>query len=162
MQDVLIVVDMQNDFCTGGALPAEDTDSLILPGQPAHPGIRRGRAAGDPEPRLAPGEVTTCSSQRTGRPLAHCTAWPGQTGAGFHPGLELPDTYLLVSKARRARCRGLLRFREHRLAPSAEQARYPKCRDLRSHHRILRTTRHSSRRLNSVSTRKFTWRRSAR
>ena len=29
MQDALVVVDVQNDFCEGGALAAHDTESLI-------------------------------------------------------------------------------------------------------------------------------------
>ena len=100
MQDVLIVVDMQNDFCTGGALPAEDTDSLILP---VNRLIREYAADGrlvilsrDWHPE------NHCSFREQGGPWpTHCVA--GTEGAEFHPGLELPDTYLLVSKAKRAR-----------------------------------------------------------
>ena len=82
MQDVLIVVDMQNDFCTGGALPAEDTDSLILP---VNRLIREYAADGrlvilsrDWHPE------NHCSFREQGGPWpTHCVA--GTEGAEFHP-----------------------------------------------------------------------------
>jgi nicotinamidase/pyrazinamidase len=96
MQDALIVVDVQVDFCKGGALAAYDTDSVIgeinslisdYPSQNKLVIFTR-----DWHP------VKHCSFQAQGGPWPlHCVA--GSPGAAFHPRLSLPPCHLVVSKA---------------------------------------------------------------
>ena len=96
MQDVLVVVDVQNDFCEGGALAAHDTESLIEE-------INALVSKYAKENKLV---IFT----RDWHPADHCSfkgqggQWPahcvvGTRGAEFHPGLKLPPCYLVVSKA---------------------------------------------------------------
>ena len=96
MQDALLVVDVQVDFCAGGALAAHDTETLI---DTVNALIRDY----EKENRLVifsrdwhPGNH--CSFQPNGgRWPMHCVA--GTPGAGFHPRLYLLACHLLVSKA---------------------------------------------------------------
>ena len=96
MRDALIVVDMQRDFCTGGALAAHDTDSLIAP-------VNALIADYDRADRLVifsrdwhPADH--CSFTQQGGPWpVHCVA--GTEGAEFHSGLLIPRCHLVVSKA---------------------------------------------------------------
>ena len=91
--DALIVVDVQRDFCPGGALPVPDGDQVI-------PAVNRALALG---PWLT---VAT----RDWHPVDHCSfkaqggIWPvhcvaGTPGAEFHPALETKGIQHLVSKA---------------------------------------------------------------
>ncbi|HSB67855.1 MAG TPA: nicotinamidase [Candidatus Methylomirabilis sp.] len=91
--DALIVVDVQQDFCPGGALPVPDGDRVI-------PAINRG---------LALGPWFTVAT-RDWHPADHCSfktqggIWPvhcvaGTPGAEFHPALEAKKIQHLVSKA---------------------------------------------------------------
>ena len=96
MQDALLVVDMQVDFCEGGALVAHDTESMI----DAVNALVADYAA---QARLV---IFT----RDWHPTDHCSfrdqggPWPPHCvketrGAQLHPGLEIPPCQLLVSKA---------------------------------------------------------------
>lgn len=94
--DALLVVDMQNDFCEGGAL-AVTGGSALVPAINAE--IATARAAGalivasrDWHP------VDHASFQHRGGPWPeHCVQ--DTSGAAFHPELELPDDAVRVSKA---------------------------------------------------------------
>lgn len=99
MQDALVVVDVQEDFCTGGALAAHDTDSLIV--------VINDLIAG----YSAAGRLVIFT--RDWHPADHCSfrdqggQWPPHCiqetpGARFHPGLIIPGCHLLVSKATEA------------------------------------------------------------
>lgn len=96
MQDALLVVDMQVDFCQGGALEAYDTESII-------DAVNSLVAAYNEQKRLV---IFT----RDWHPENHCSfsdhggQWPAHCvrntkGAEFHPGLLIPHCHLLVSKA---------------------------------------------------------------
>ncbi|HSH56985.1 MAG TPA: nicotinamidase [Halomonas sp.] len=94
--DALLVIDMQNDFCEGGAL-AVAGGSALVPAINAE--IAAARTAGalivasrDWHP------VDHVSFQHRGGPWPeHCVQ--DTPGAAFHPELELPDDAICVSKA---------------------------------------------------------------
>ncbi|MDZ7829903.1 MAG: nicotinamidase [Halofilum sp. (in: g-proteobacteria)] len=94
-QDALIVVDVQNDFCGGGALEVPDGDAVV---PVLNEWIRDASAAGIP-----------VVASRDWHPENHCSfeaqggTWPPHCirdtdGAAFHPDLELPKDALIVSK----------------------------------------------------------------
>ncbi|SDL36793.1 nicotinamidase/pyrazinamidase [Franzmannia pantelleriensis] len=94
--DALLVVDMQNDFCEGGALAVAGGRSLL-------PGINAEIAAAD-----AAGAMVVAS--RDWHPVDHASfshrggTWPPHCvqdthGAAFHPDLALPGEAIRVSKA---------------------------------------------------------------
>ena len=106
-QDVLLVIDLQNDFCNGGALAVADGDAVIEPihgiarrfehivlTQDWHPAHHSSFAAQHPgkQPfesiRLSYGEQTLWP--------AHCVQ--GSRGAEFHPALRLPQAELILRK----------------------------------------------------------------
>jgi nicotinamidase/pyrazinamidase len=93
--DVVLVIDVQNDFCPGGALPVENGDAVV-------PALNRWIAAA--VARDVPVYVS-----RDWHPLEHPSfaenggPWPPHClqdthGAGFHPGLSVPDSAIIVSK----------------------------------------------------------------
>ena len=96
MQEALLVVDMQVDFCAGGALAAHDTESMI------------GTVNSLIQKYASDGRLVIFT--RDWHPENHCSflehggQWPAHCvkdtpGARFHPELEIPDCHLLVSKA---------------------------------------------------------------
>lgn len=93
--DALIVVDVQNDFCPGGALPVPEGDRVV-------PLINRCIAA-------AREAAVPVVASRDWHPLGHPSfqeqggPWPPHCvqdtpGAAFHADLELPDDVIKVSK----------------------------------------------------------------
>lgn len=89
----LLVVDVQNDFCPGGALPVPDGDRVI-------PVLNRlaGRLAGAPVYASRDWHPPdTRHFQAFGGPWpVHCVA--GTHGAELHPDLRLPAGAVVVSK----------------------------------------------------------------
>ena len=96
MQDALLVVDLQVDFCQGGALAAYDTESVIEE-------VNKLIDKYSVEDRLV---IFT----RDRHPENHCSfrdfggQWPAHCvkdtrGAQLHPALVIPNCHLLVSKA---------------------------------------------------------------
>lgn len=95
--DALIVVDVQNDFCPGGALAVPEGDTIV----PVLNGwIEAAEAMGIP-----------VVASRDWHPEDHCSftdqggPWPRHcvrdtTGAAFHPDLALPPDTIVVSKGR--------------------------------------------------------------
>jgi nicotinamidase/pyrazinamidase len=92
----LIVVDVQNDFCPGGALAVKEGDKVIPPLN----------ALVD---AFTASNLPVCFT-RDWHPPDHCSfkenggPWPSHcvrntTGAEFHPDLRVPDNALVVSKA---------------------------------------------------------------
>ncbi|WP_111413994.1 nicotinamidase [Billgrantia lactosivorans] len=92
----LLVVDMQNDFCEGGALPVRGGSALV-------PGINA-----EIEAAQRAGAMVVAS--RDWHPVDHVSfahrggQWPvhcvqDTPGAAFHPQLALPDDAIRVSKA---------------------------------------------------------------
>ncbi len=91
----LLVVDVQNDFCPGGALAVTDGDRVVAP-------LNRAAAifAAAHLPVLASRDWHPARSahfQPFGGPWpAHCVQ--DTPGAELHPRLHLPDTGILLSK----------------------------------------------------------------
>lgn len=93
--DALIVVDVQNDFCPGGALPIKDGDAVI-------PVLNHWM-----ENAVSVGVLVYAS--RDWHPKGHNSfseqggLWPphciqDSEGAQFHPELDLPDSVIKVTK----------------------------------------------------------------
>ena len=76
----LIVVDVQNDFCPGGALGAAGGDRLA----PGDRRARRGRGDGRRDPRRHPAEHFSFAEQGGPWP-PHCVQ--GTPGAELHPSV---------------------------------------------------------------------------
>lgn len=92
---VLIIVDVQNDFCPGGALPVARGDEVVAPlNQLIEAVIKTGQPivySRDWHP------VTTCHfKQYGGLWPAHCVQYT--EGAKFHPALKVPQDAIIVSK----------------------------------------------------------------
>ncbi len=95
----LLVVDVQNDFCPGGALPVIEGDQVV-PRLNVY--IRLFQSLG--RPILASRDW---HPQQTIHFVTQGGPWPphclqGTPGAAFHPGLELPESAIVVSKGMRA------------------------------------------------------------
>ena len=93
--DALIIVDLQRDFCPGGALPVADGDKVV---QLVNELIKEAVATG----------VRVVAS-RDWHPPGHASfhdaggSWPphcvqGSEGAQFHPDLRLPQNTIIISK----------------------------------------------------------------
>lgn len=94
--DALILVDIQNDFLPGGALPVPDGDRVV----PVVNGYLE-RFKQQALPIFATRDwhpENHCSFEpQGGRWPPHCVA--GSDGARFASGLELPDNLVVISKA---------------------------------------------------------------
>jgi nicotinamidase/pyrazinamidase len=95
-RDCLLVVDVQNDFCAGGALAVDGGEEVV-------PVLNRlvGLAldAGSPVVASRDWHPADHSSfvERGGKWPSHCVQ--GTPGADFHPDLDLPKRTVVVSKA---------------------------------------------------------------
>ena len=106
-QDVLIVVDIQNDFCPGGALAVPEGDRVIDVIQRVAPLFQHVILTQDWHPE---GHTSFASSYATREPFEQVelsyglqTLWPdhciqGSKGAEFHPALHLPQAELILRK----------------------------------------------------------------
>jgi nicotinamidase/pyrazinamidase len=106
-RDALIVVDVQNDFCPGGALAVADGDAVIpvimriapafehiLLTQDWHP---RGHCSfASSYPGKKTGDVALVGGQEQRLWPDHCVQ--GTRGADFHPGLRLERAELILRK----------------------------------------------------------------
>lgn len=95
MADALIVVDIQNDFCSGGSLAVPDGDA-VAPVMNRY--MEQAEAAGIPIfiSRDWHPTVTTHFSAYGGEWPPHCVQ--GTHGAKLHPDLAVPATAQLASK----------------------------------------------------------------
>ena len=110
-RDVLLVIDVQNDFCPGGALAVPDGNAII-------PAVNRLAASyahviltQDWHP---PGHASFASSHPGKRPFDAIDVsygaqilWPdhcvqGTPGAAFHPKLDVPHAELVLRKGFRS------------------------------------------------------------
>src|SRR5438309_3062465 len=121
-RDVLLIVDVQNDFCPGGALAVPDGDAIV----PAVNRLARSFAhvilTQDWHPS---GHASFASSHPGKRPfdaieISYGTQilWPdhcvqGTTGAGFHPKLDVPHAELVLRKGFRSAVDSYSAFREN-------------------------------------------------
>jgi len=106
-QDVLVVVDVQNDFCPGGTLAVPHGDRVIEPIHRAAPKFRHIVLTQDWHPK---GHLSF-AARHPGRKLLESIEtphgpqilWPehcvqGTSGADFHPLLHLPQAELILRK----------------------------------------------------------------
>ncbi len=107
VDDVLLVVDVQNDFCPGGALAVADGDAVVpvinrlgekfthvIQTQDWHPQGHRSFASAHPGRQ---------AFETIEAPYGAQTLWPdhcvqGTEGAEFHPALDLPGAELIIRK----------------------------------------------------------------
>jgi len=95
-KDVLIIVDVQRDFCPGGALPVPEGDQVV---PVLNKYIKIFRRAGAEIYATRDWHPPNHSSFK-----AHGGIWPphcirGSEGAQFHPALKLPEEVKIISKA---------------------------------------------------------------
>lgn len=105
--DVLIVIDVQNDFCPGGALAVAGGDEVIEVIQRVASNFAHVILTQDWHPR---GHSSFASSHPGKQPFEHVqlsyglqTLWPDHCvqqsrGAEFHPALDLPQAELILRK----------------------------------------------------------------
>ena len=93
--DALLIVDVQNDFCPGGALAVPEGDRVV---PVLNDYIRAFRSRGLPvyASRDWHPEATRHFEAGGGPWPPHCVA--GTEGAAFHAGLDLPEDATVVSK----------------------------------------------------------------
>jgi nicotinamidase/pyrazinamidase len=91
----LLIVDVQNDFCPGGALGVPDGDRVV---EPLNRAAQRFAEAGLPvfASRDWHPAVTGHFREYGGTWPPHCVQ--GTSGADFHPGLRLPAGTMVISK----------------------------------------------------------------
>ena len=106
-QDVLIVVDVQNDFCAGGALAVPDGDAVI---DVIHRVAPRFAHIVLTQDWHSPDHASFAVAHPGRRPFEQIelsygmqTLWPvhcvqGSKGAEFHPALHLPQAELILRK----------------------------------------------------------------
>jgi nicotinamidase/pyrazinamidase len=105
--DVLIVTDVQNDFCPGGALAVADGDAIIVIIHRIAPRFERIVLIQDWHP---PDHTSFATAHPGKKPFEQIelgygmqTLWPphciqGSYGAEFHPALRLPQAELILRK----------------------------------------------------------------
>jgi nicotinamidase/pyrazinamidase len=121
-REVLVVVDVQRDFCPGGALAVPEGDAVVplvnrLAGEFAHVVLTQ-----DWHPA---GHSSFASAHPGKKPFETIAAaygpqtlWPdhcvhGTAGAEFHPGLAVPHAELILRKGYRAAIDSYSAFREN-------------------------------------------------
>ena len=121
-RDVLVVVDVQNDFCPGGALAVPGGDEIVPAVNRLAAGFAHVILTQDWHPR---GHASFASSHPGRRPFetielpyGQQILWPdhcvqGTQGAGFHPGLDVPHAELVVRKGFRSAIDSYSAFREN-------------------------------------------------
>ena len=105
--DALIVIDVQNDFCPGGALAVAEGDRIIAPvnalmddfativlTQDWHPASHASFAAN--HPGAAPFSLTDMPYGKQVLWPTHCVI--GTKGAAFHPALRTDPAHLVIRK----------------------------------------------------------------
>jgi nicotinamidase/pyrazinamidase len=110
--DVLLVIDVQNDFCPGGALAVADGDAVINVIHRVAPRFEHIVLTQDWHPA---GHSSFASAYPGKKPFEQVelsygaqTLWPdhcvqGSKGAEFHPALRLPRAELILRKGFRLR-----------------------------------------------------------
>ncbi|HZR22213.1 MAG TPA: isochorismatase family protein [Vicinamibacterales bacterium] len=93
--EALLVVDVQRDFCAGGALEAPNADA-ILPALNRHIAEARAKGATIYASRDWHPRQTTHFKEFGGEWPPHCVE--NTDGAQFHPDLQLPAETIVISK----------------------------------------------------------------
>ncbi len=94
-RSVLLIVDVQRDFCPGGALPVEAGDEIV-PALNRYIAIFRDLNLPIVASRDWHPPDSSHFKEHGGKWPAHCVK--DTPGAGFHPDLKLPRSALVVSK----------------------------------------------------------------
>lgn len=107
MKSVLLVVDVQNDFCAGGPLAVPDADAIV----PVVNGLMRDFQQVILTQDWHPSGHVSFASSHPGHqalelislPYGEQMLWPdhcieGTPGAAFHPGLEIPTGATVIRK----------------------------------------------------------------
>ena len=106
-RDLLLVVDVQNDFCPGGALPVPEGDSVIPVIHRIAERFEHVLLTQDWHP---PGHISFASAHPGAQPYSNFAApygpqalWPDHCvqntpGAAFHPDLSIPHVELILRK----------------------------------------------------------------
>src|SRR5579871_1878337 len=120
--DVLLVVDVQNDFCPGGALAVPGGDEVIPVLHKIAPKFEHIVLTQDWH---SPRHFSFASAHPGKQPFEHVrlsygdqTLWPdhcvqGTRGAEFHPGLRVPQAELVLRKGFRRDIDSYSAFREN-------------------------------------------------
>ena len=138
-QDVLIVIDVQNDFCPGGELAVPGGDSVIplihtiapkfehiILTQDWHPEGHSSFASAHPGKQ--PFEQTELSDGTQTLWPEHCVQ--GSKGAEFHPALQLPRAEMILRKGFRPQIDSYSAFFENDRVTPTGLAGYLEERDL--------------------------------
>jgi nicotinamidase/pyrazinamidase len=138
--DVLIVIDVQNDFCPGGALEVNDGDAVIPVIHRVAPLFQHIIVTQDWH---TPGHQSFASAHSGKQPYEQVrvsygnqTLWPdhcvqGSRGADFHPALYLPRTELVLRKGFRPEVDSYSAFFENDHATATGLAGYLRERNLK-------------------------------
>jgi nicotinamidase/pyrazinamidase len=109
--DALLVIDLQNDFCPGGALAVEGGDEIVPPINSLAQKFPHVLLTQDWHP---PAHISFASThhgeqpyQTIAAPYGSQTLWPDHCiqdslGAAFHPALDIPHAELILRKGFRA------------------------------------------------------------
>ena len=121
-QEVLLVVDVQNDFCPGGALAVPKGDEIVpvvnrlarrfvhvVMTQDWHPPGHRSFAGA--HPGMSPFDAIEVEYGAQTLWPDHCVQ--GTLGAEFHPGLDIPQIELIIRKGYRPSIDSYSAFREN-------------------------------------------------
>src|SRR3569623_4452 len=105
--DLLLVIDVQNDFCAGGALAVPDGDAVVpvinrLAERFAHVALTQDWHPGG-HSSFATSHRGKAPFETVAMPYGTQTLWPdhciqGTPGAAFHPQLDLPRAELVIRK----------------------------------------------------------------
>jgi len=132
-QDVFLVIDVQSDFCPGGALAVADGDAVIRPIHRVAPRFGHIVLTQDWHPA---GHSSFASAHSGKHPFEQIevsygmqTLWPdhcvqGSKGAEFHPALHLPQAELILRKGFRAHIDSYSAFFENDHATATGLAGY--------------------------------------
>jgi nicotinamidase/pyrazinamidase len=138
-QDLLLVVDMQNDFCPGGQLAVSGGDDIIPVIHRIAPFFEHIALTQDWHP---PNHQSFASAHPGKRPFEQVqvsygeqTLWPdhcvqGTSGAEFHPALHLPQAELILRKGFHPRIDSYSAFFENDRATATGLAGYLRERNL--------------------------------
>jgi len=140
VHDVLIVIDVQNDFCPGGALAVPRGDEVIAPIQRVAPCFEPIILTQDWHPA---NHISFAASHPGKKPFESMklaygtqTLWPshcvqGSTGAEFHPALHLSQAELILRKGFRPNVDSYSVFFENDRTTATGLAGYLRERDLK-------------------------------
>ncbi|HUA93438.1 MAG TPA: bifunctional nicotinamidase/pyrazinamidase [Terracidiphilus sp.] len=139
-QDVLVVVDVQKDFCPGGALPVPEGDTVIVPIHRVAPHFSHIVLTQDWHPANHASFAATHPGKKPFETIDLAygvqTLWPphcvqGSRGAEFHPELRLPQAELILRKGFRAEIDSYSAFFENDHTTATGLAGYLRERGLR-------------------------------